>query len=329
MSRRISPAWWPLLAVASPVAVPLLAWRGRLFARDAKRAAAENASRVASAPALDLPELDWLEISVLADGRARDGFRAEAGVSYFVRTPRGSLLFDVSFGDETGAVAHNAARMGVTAGDVGAVAISHLHNDHMGGTRAFRARALCVPASLRPASPVACFLPGPATAEGFETHVVRGPQVLHAGIATTGPLARRLFFLGWTEEQALVARLRGKGLVVLTGCGHPTLPTILDMVRKMSGEPIYAIGGGLHLPLTGGRLKLPGIDLQTVVGTGKVPWRRIDETDVAATLAAIESARPRRLLLSSHDTCDEALLRLSAASGDDAHALEAGGVYQL
>ena len=30
-----------------------------------------------------------------------------------------------------------------------------------------------------------------------------------------------------TEEQALVARLRGKGLVVVTGCGHPTIEVIL------------------------------------------------------------------------------------------------------
>ena len=66
-----------------------------------------------------------------------------------------------------------------------------------------------------------CFLPDRAGAEGFECIRVDGPRLLPAGIATTGPLARSLFFLGFTEEQALVANVRNKGLVVITGCGHP------------------------------------------------------------------------------------------------------------
>lgn len=329
MSRRISPAWWPLLLVASPVAVPALAWRSHVFALDAKRASDENASRIGAARAVDMPELDWVEIAILADWRAKKGFRGEPGVSCLFRTPLGSLLLDVSFGDETGVVAHNAAQMGVTSADVDAIAISHLHNDHMGGTRAFRSRALAVPAALRPSRPVPCFLPASASAEGFDARVVAGPQILAAGIASTGPLARRLFFLGWVEEQALVVRLKGKGLVVFTGCGHPTLATILRMVRKMSSDPIYAIGGGLHLPLTGGRLRVPGIDLQTIVGTGKPPWRRIDRTDVEATAAAIREAGAKRLLLSAHDACDEALCLLSRAIDGRVEVVEAGGVYRL
>lgn len=153
--------------------------------------------------------------------------------------------------------------------------------------------------------------------------------MLAAGIASTGPLARRLFFLGWTEEQALVMRLRGKGLVVFTGCGHQALATLLEMVRKMSSQPIYAIGGGLHLPLTEGRLKKMGIDLQMIIGTGKMPWGRITEADVELVVDAIRSAKPKYLFLSGHDSCDEALRRLAASSGSETTVLEAGANYRI
>ncbi len=83
--------------------------------------------------------------------------------------------------------------------------------------------------------------------------VVDRPQILCAEIASTGPLARSLFFFGWTEEQALVFNIKNKGLVIFTGCGHPTLEVIVSMVRKMSDTKIYAIGGGLHFPIKNGR----------------------------------------------------------------------------
>jgi len=66
-------------------------------------------------------------------------------------------------------------------------------------------------------------------------------------------LAWSLFIFGYTEKQALLARIKGKGLVVFTGCGHPTIKVILEMVKRLSDEPLYAIGGGLHFPVTEGR----------------------------------------------------------------------------
>ncbi len=208
MGRRISPAWWPVLALASPVLAPALWARGRVFCRDAEEAAADNAARIAATRPLDLPEVDWLELRVLADWRAKEGYRGEAGVSCLFRTPLGSLLFDVAFGDETGVVAHNAARLGIKPSDIDAVALSHLHNDHMGGTEAFRAKAVRFPASLQPAKPVPCFLPAAASADGFEARVVEAPRLLTAGIASTGPLARRLFSQSWRWATAAALAFR-------------------------------------------------------------------------------------------------------------------------
>ena len=50
------------------------------------------------------------------------------------------------------------------------------------------------------------------------------------------------------DDQALVANVRGKGLVVLTGCGHSGIVNILRYAQKLTGqERIHAVVGGFHL----------------------------------------------------------------------------------
>ena len=124
--------------------------------------------------------------------------------------------------------------------------------------------------------------------------VVRTPQLLAAGIGSTGPLARGLFFLGLCEEQALVARIRDKGLVVITGCGHPTVEVILEMARRFSDEPLYAVAGGIHFPVTKSRFRHRGIQVQMFFGTGKPPWQRISDGDLSQTIGHINEAGQRR-----------------------------------
>jgi 7,8-dihydropterin-6-yl-methyl-4-(beta-D-ribofuranosyl)aminobenzene 5'-phosphate synthase len=212
---------------------------------------------------------------------------------------------------------------------VDALAISHLHSDHMGGIPAQRAKTVIIPEELMPVEPMPCFLPDSAEANGFQAQVVKGPQLLAGGIASIGPLARSLFLFGLTEEQALLARIKDRGLVVFTGCGHPTIKVILEMVRRLSDEPLYALGGGLHFPVTGGRGNLAGIQLQTLLGTGIPPWQRIGDEDLSQTIAAINRARPKRVLLSAHDTCDHALGRMMRELDAETEVLEAGATYRL
>ena len=114
-----------------------------------------------------------------------------------------------------------------------------------------------------------------------------------------------------------------------TGCGHPTVEVILEMVRGLSTDPIYAIVGGLHFPVTKSRLQRWGIQLQMFLGTGKPPWQRITEDDLSLTIARINQADPKRVLLSAHDTCDHALDRLASELKAETTVLEAGQTYQL
>lgn len=186
---------------------------------------------------------------------------------------------------------------------------------------------MAVPDELMSSELKPCFLPDKAEAKGFKAELVARPQLLTAGIASTGPLARSLFLFGYTEEQALLARVKDKGLVVFTGCGHPTIEVILEMVGRLSNEPLYAIGGGLHFPVTGGRGNRAGIQFQTMIGTGKPPWQRITGEDLGRTIAFINSAGPKRCYLSGHDTCDHSLERMKKELKAETEVFKAGATY--
>lgn len=53
------------------------------------------------------------------------------------------------------------------------------------------------------------------------------------------------------DDQAIILNIKGKGLVIITGCGHAGIINTIDYAKKITNEnKIYAIIGGMHL--TGG-----------------------------------------------------------------------------
>jgi len=329
MAFRISPLWWPVLGVASPLLAPLLYGKNRRYKANLEEVAERNQARMRQAEPIDLPELDFLELTVLVEEKTSDGFCSDAGVSYLFRTDRGALLFDVGFGPERPALTHNAALLDFKLDQVEALVISHLHPDHMGGMKACRSKQVTVPAELGRPSGQVCFLPDKAGADGMPCELVKAPRMLPAGIATTGPLARSLFFMGLMEEQALVANVKNKGLVVITGCGHPTIEVILQMVRRLSDKPIHVIGGGLHFPVTGGRGNRLGIQFQTLIGTGKPAWQKITDDDLSDTIAALNLVKPDKVFLSAHDSCDHSLARMQQELDAETDVFQAGKTYRF
>ena len=333
MSFRISPAWWPLLGIASPVVVPMLIKHNNKYKADLVRAEEHNRRCLDQAAPLDLPELDYLELTVIVEHKAADGFLGEPGVSYLFKSNLGSLLFDVGFGDERPAFNHNFARLNLDPAEIDGLAISHLHTDHMGGMEAMKTHQVRLPRTMLTeawtAAQPTCYLPDEGTAPQTTAQVVTGPQLLTAGLASTGPLARSLFFLDCCLEQAVIAKIKGKGLVVFTGCGHPTIELILTMVANISSEPIHAVGGGLHFPVSDGRGNRAGLKFQTIFGTGLPPWRRLTEADLEKSMTVINGYRPERVLLSAHDSCDFALDRAKEILTAQTEVLTAGLTYRF
>ena len=113
--------------------------------------------------------------------------------------------------------------------------------------------------------------------EGFEVIERRQPSLLAGGsILITGEVDRTTDFehgmppahQRWTgttwepdplvlDDQALVVNVRGKGLVIVTGCGHAGAINIVRHAQRLTGVPrLYALLGGLHL---GGAFFTPSI----------------------------------------------------------------------
>src|SRR3954447_7349379 len=94
------------------------------------------------------------------------------------------------------------------------------------------------------------------------------------------------------DDQALVAHVRGRGLVVLTGCGHAGPINIVRHAMRLTGvDRLHALLGGLHLS-----------------GAAFAPL-------VAPTVQALTDLRPQ-LLATSHCTGWQAQHELAAALPD-------------
>lgn len=325
MNFKVSPLWWPLL----PFFSPLLFFRYKQFRRNVAGAREKNRSRLEAANTLELPELSFLRLKVIVEEKTEPGFHGAPGVSYWLETDHGSILFDLGFGAEGPSFVSNAQQLLFDLGKIDALVISHLHPDHMGGFRAYRDGVVRWPEEAGPTSGKPVYLPARADAPGFTPFLLQQTTLIPGGMASTGPLSRGLFFTGLVEEQVLIARIRQKGLVVITGCGHPGIELILEMVRQISPLPIYTLCGGFHFPITDSRLNKLGLKIQMIFGTGKPPWQRLGQKDLTQTLETIKTAGIQQILISAHDSCDGAIARFSEAFPGQVEELKAGGTYLI
>jgi 7,8-dihydropterin-6-yl-methyl-4-(beta-D-ribofuranosyl)aminobenzene 5'-phosphate synthase len=179
----------------------------------------------------------------------------------------------------------NADRLGIDLLEVQGVVLSHGHFDHSGGLTGLAARARSVRSLPMVVHPMAwtrrrLAVPGAEPwamptlsrraleAEGFALVERRQPSLLVDDcVVITGEVDRTTEFergmpasheawrgSGWrhdpdvVDDQALVVDVRGRGLVVLTGCGHAGAVNIARHAQRLTGVPqVAALVGGLHL----------------------------------------------------------------------------------
>lgn len=330
MSFKINPLLWPVLFVGFPVIIPILIKKNKIYEQNKEFADITNDKRIEQAEKITLPELEYAQLKVIVEYKAKKGYKSDPGVSYLFDTNEGVLLYDIGFGGSSQNFENNLETFGIDKQKISAIAISHFHPDHCGGIKASKNNTVNLPKKLEEImKDKNCYIPESGNAKKMNPLVVDRPQILCAGIASTGPLARSLFFFGWTEEQALVFNVKDKGLVVFTGCGHPTLEVIINMVKKISDVKIYAVGGGLHFPLKNGRGNYCGIQAQRIIGTGKKPWENISIQDMKRTIKIINESGAEKVFLSSHDSCDYALDTFKNELNAQVHFLTAGETYKF
>jgi len=196
------------------------------------------------------------------------------------------LMFD--FGASPLVFMHNLDLLvqdyGVDLGAISTLVLSHGHWDHFGGLLAFlhdKRAALPEQAHLyagedaflarwhaaprEPRRDMGQLDQAAVEALGIGVVKVREPQVLSGQALLTGEIARRTSYEVMPPsmrverdgedihddlpgEQSIIYHLRGKGLVVLTACGHAGVVNTVMHAREITGvDKVHAVIGGFHL----------------------------------------------------------------------------------
>jgi 7,8-dihydropterin-6-yl-methyl-4-(beta-D-ribofuranosyl)aminobenzene 5'-phosphate synthase len=211
-------------------------------------------------------------VTILYDAfGARSGLTRDWGFAALVEYGGKRILFDT--GNNAAIFARNVRALGVDLSRLDFVVISHRHGDHTSGLShvlqlnprvkvyapreafgefgsaipgSFYRRDATLPDSMRyfAGNPPDKFAAGSVWPEAniqwidSLTQVAPGVTLISTVSKTPGTL----------ELRELSLAVRGpEGLVLLVGCSHPGIETILEASRRL-GERVHLVIGGLHLP---------------------------------------------------------------------------------
>jgi 7,8-dihydropterin-6-yl-methyl-4-(beta-D-ribofuranosyl)aminobenzene 5'-phosphate synthase len=251
-------------------------------------------------------------IPLYEEDRADEQFDFGHGVSYLIRTDAATILMDL--GNNPTEAAHlpalqNMQTAGIPWEEIDAIVISHPHPDHMGGVKAWQDNTLSfgdftgdlnqmpihVPASI--AYSDATLIPSPK------------PTLVSKDIATTGVISYpEVFpislFSAKGYEQGLVIHVAGQGLVMITGCGHPSMEKLVSRAETLFNKPVVGVVGGLH-------------------------YEKLSTEEVQSHIQFLEPRQPRLVALSPHDSSPEALAAFQSTFPEAYQYIRVGEVIQF
>ena len=213
-----------------------------------------------------------------------EGLLAQHGISFLLeaKTVKGSktILFDA--GQSADPILHNMKMLGKDPSDIDMVILSHCHSDHTGGLvdilKAIGSKRL--PVIAHPATYRSNFVLKPAfksfgmepansaaliESAGGEMLLVAETLALAPGIVTTGEITDKIDFEAnptlsmFTLDKGEVVSdsmlddlsmvfILDEGLVIVTGCSHAGVISIIETAVRITGvERVAAVIGGFHL----------------------------------------------------------------------------------
>jgi 7,8-dihydropterin-6-yl-methyl-4-(beta-D-ribofuranosyl)aminobenzene 5'-phosphate synthase len=220
--------------------------------------------------------LEFFRLTILCENRvANRKLIAEQGLSIFVETPSGNVLFDTG---QTDAFIENARNLGIDLQSVKTVVLSHGHYDHTGGLPALvnmreKTDVVCHPALVHkkyrvyPAGRLEIGVPWEKNAlikEGAQFHFYTHPHQILPDVWISGEIPRLTPYEDIDEayqqrvlesyihdeihDEQFLALNTVKGVVVLLGCGHAgPINSLKHAMRITQNNHVYAVVGGMHL----------------------------------------------------------------------------------
>jgi len=272
--------------------------------------------------------------SVGAKGESR--LVAKHGLSVIVQAKAKAMdvcvLVDV--GPSAEALFNNVDVIGVNLRKIDAIMLSHGHYDHVDGLiPLLKVVGKSVPVFAHPSAFCpkfsyrkklrfigASFTTSAVRQAGGIPFLTNSAVSIAEGVVTTGEVERvtdyekprgfltvdggRLVEDALVDDQALIINLRGKGLVVLTGCAHSGIVNTIYHAQKVAGtREVYAVLGGFHL-----------VDATN---------QRLSKTIEALKDFNLEFLGP------CHCTGKKAIQRLAEAFGDKCHQVKTGDVIKF
>jgi len=209
---------------------------------------------------------------------------AEHGLCMLIRVSDDEKTFTILFdtGISKNGVIFNSERMGIDLNEVSCIVLSHGHYDHFGGLSTIigATRKIDLPiithenmfkhrATVSPNGELKKYPDFPKPKELRPAKIIntKKPQLVASNLAcVTGEIPRTVAFeKGLTrnkiydhndwqpdalilDDRALVVRIKGKGLVVISGCAHAGIINTLKYAQQITGTTkVCAALGGFHL----------------------------------------------------------------------------------
>ena len=227
---------------------------------------------------------------VVNDIALRDSsFRSEHGLSFWIQTPSGSVLFDT--GQTEKAFRYNLCSLGFDKQNLQALALSHAHYDHTGGLEValelFPNLQVYAAADLFTAR--YSYRNGTYRSIGMTLtqkelvekvgclHLVDEPVQILPEVWTSGAIVEHAEPMGssshhfihtedgwqadpYRDDLSLVLKTE-RGLVLVCGCCHAGLLNTLAHVRARFNGSIHTVVGGIHLLSAEGALLKHVVDV--------------------------------------------------------------------
>ena len=271
-----------------------------------------------------MSQVDGMRLTVLVDDSKnpiRPELAAKHGLSFFIELKAGrdttNLLMDT--GPSADVVLQNAQRLNVNLKKVNSIVLSHGHYDHTGGllgvlkhigkkvpviahpeallpkfaARKKRLKKAGIPFQVSELEKSSCTL-----------SLKRAPTSLAPGIWVSGEIKRanpfekvkgfktmrrgKLVEDYMQDDQALFVVVKGKGLVVVTGCAHAGLINTIKQAQRVAGSSgAHAVVGGFHLASASSkRTKATTEELQKAGVKAIMPCHCTGKTAIAKLIKA-------------------------------------------